>query len=536
MVRSPTGSSSINFTTAHFGGEFYTTTPEATANSILFTRTATVNGRKMVFGSDLTYNSSTNILSIKDLAMNGKIDLNYTNNTTDSGIFYVSSSDTNFATYFAVSGTATSIGGGNAVSFGGVSSAIRMRVFDGPGRGFIFENSNEDGLMGLTGDNGDLTVLGDVNIGNNKTYKVNGTQISSANLSNDSSLQKISTNTYGNFINIGNLDIGTWNLNADFSMFRNSSVNGVGDYALLQSNAGATFLNSSNGQVLRFGINNVYYMTMKAGQLGVGSAASNPLSALHVIGIKQTNPTERGIHLGEDASNGNNAIEICQDTGTAGYIDFTKKNLDFKGRILYDHTGDNMYFYTSSTFKVGITSAGDVGIGVVSPSQKLEVNGICKASSFIPPSDDRLKKNETVIKDALSVINQLSCETYDKAKEILFIEDNKEQKIDWDLSNYNNFYKECGFIAQEVYQIEELKEYVSVGDDNKPWGVDYNSIFTYAVKAIQELSTKNIELENKISDLENENLSQNQYIDILESKISDLENNLNLIKEHLNLN
>ncbi|MFM7980337.1 MAG: hypothetical protein ACKPKO_13575 [Candidatus Fonsibacter sp.] len=52
---------------------------------------------------------------------------------------------------------------------------------------------------------------------------------------------------------------------------------------------------------------------------------------------------------------------------------------------------------------------------------------------------------------------------------------------------------QCEFIAQSVQSIDELKHAVvggQVGDDGKESirALSYNAIFTYAVKAIQELS------------------------------------------------
>ena len=52
---------------------------------------------------------------------------------------------------------------------------------------------------------------------------------------------------------------------------------------------------------------------------------------------------------------------------------------------------------------------------------------------------------------------------------------------------------QCGFIAQSVEKIEELKHIVEggeIGEDGKESlrGINYNAIFTYAVKATQELS------------------------------------------------
>ena len=51
---------------------------------------------------------------------------------------------------------------------------------------------------------------------------------------------------------------------------------------------------------------------------------------------------------------------------------------------------------------------------------------------------------------------------------------------------------QCGFIAQSVEKIDELKYIVAggeIGEDGKESlrGINYNAVFTYAVKAIQEL-------------------------------------------------
>ena len=533
------GGASINLQTAHFSADFFSTTPEATANSILFTRTTSVNGRKIILGSNITYDSSTNILS----------------------------------------------------------------------------------------------HTGDINIATGKNYKINGTQIASSNLSNDSSLQKISSNTFGNFINIGNLDIGTWNHNTDFSMFKNSSVTGSGDYALLQQNTGATFLNSSAGQVLNLGIGNSY-------KLVIGTGGDVTLSNNLILSTGQINfpyfqisgtsanfmgalGFNRNVATGAILNTSFKAYQLHNNDGKLYLQGFNTDTSAFSGDI-FIVDGENIGIgissptamlhidagltsipvsgfirigstdYSSQTNNIMLSvapgvvsfdangvvggrfkmdSAGNVGIGNSAPSTKLQVNGTVKASAFDPPSDDRLKKNEQALGNiGLEVINKLVCEKYDKVKEIIYLPihdetdyvdnndntgnpvDNSDEikmsfahktQIDWNLDNYsdNHFMKEVGFIAQKVEQIDELKDYVDIGNDNEPYTLDYNSIFTFAVKAIQELSDENTQLknrittlENKISDLENENLSQNQYIDILESKISDLENNLNLIMKHLNLN
>jgi hypothetical protein len=76
------------------------------------------------------------------------------------------------------------------------------------------------------------------------------------------------------------------------------------------------------------------------------------------------------------------------------------------------------------------------------------------------------------------------------------------------------YYKESGFIAQEVYEIPELKHIVDVGDEVMPWSIQYPQIIAYNTGAIQQLKKEKDELQNKVTQLENE---------------------LNLIKQHLNI-
>ncbi len=105
-------------------------------------------------------------------------------------------------------------------------------------------------------------------------------------------------------------------------------------------------------------------------------------------------------------------------------------------------------------------------------------------------SDDRLKDNETQITNALSVIRQLAPVKYDKS---LLIRSLEEDATENDFERLESF-REAGFIAQEIYKIPELAQYVKVGDDStevnretQTWAVDYNSIFIYLTQAVKEL-------------------------------------------------
>jgi hypothetical protein len=304
----------------------------------------------------------------------------------------------------------------------------------------------------------------------------------------------------------GNLDIGTWNQNTGFSQFRHSSVTGVGDYALLQSSSGATFLNSSAGQVLNLGINNSYKLIV-----GTGGDITIPSNNL-ILSVGQIQFTHFQIAGSSSTFMGVLGFNRNVSDGTIFNSSFNAFQIhNASGKLHFQtYQGSNGAEIDANTM---VLTSGEVAIAQATATEKLDVNGAVKATAFDNSSDDRVKKNEKNITNALSVINKLSCETYDKVKEILFKKeqptntdfDNFEKttdEIDWNLDNYSEFYKEAGFIAQEVEQIDELKEFVKKGNENKLWTLNYNSIFTYAVKAIQELSQENTELKTKISNLE----------------------------------
>ena len=204
-------------------------------------------------------------------------------------------------------------------------------------------------------------------------------------------------------------------------------------------------------------------------------------------------------------------------------------------------------------------NGGNVGVGLTIPTEKLEINGTTKiknqsgqsilrientlsgvsfaiytnhsttfnnfhiqpsaggggvffgagSTSWSAISDDRIKHNEIHITNGLDVIMKLQPQVYDRTAEML------DADFNGDLDNLGiTYYKEIGFIAQEVYEIEELKHIVGVGDEDREWSIQYQQIIPYNTSAIQQLKKEKDELQNKVLELENE---------------------INLIKQHLNL-
>ncbi len=267
----------------------------------------------------------------------------------------------------------------------------------------------------------------------------------------------------------------------------------------------------------------------------VGIGVANPNSALHVIGVKNSNPPTRGVHIGED-TNGNNSIEIVQDeNGAVGYVDFTKQSVDFKGRILYDHAAGAMSFQTTPPGGVAaevmrletrtITSylgggiqpitgsiVGTLGLGVTSPNYQLELSTDSAAKLttdlWAVTSDKRIKKNiqSTTKQELYNIAEKFNVRKYEYIDEL--------QK-----------YMECrsgdhyGLIADEIQEyfpdaVNETKYSYIFGYDEKKKPIyktieDCKRLQTGELKnillgCIPHLIQDNAELKNKISILESE--------------------------------
>ena len=211
------------------------------------------------------------------------------------------------------------------------------------------------------------------------------------------------------------------------------------------------------------------------------------------IGINQTAPVE-ALHV--------NGTQIIR---TEGF----QTILRMKNHLRT--TGQWNFFtnYSASFDNLHIQNDGGLGGGVfIGPGQ----------TAWNSMSDDRLKHNEVEITNGLDVIMKMKPQFYDRSSEML------DADFNGNLDELNiKYIKESGFIAQEVYEIPELRHIVDTGNDPEMpfWSIIYQQIIPYNTSAIQQLNNKVIKLEE-----------ENTY---LKNKIIDLENNLELIMQHLDL-
>lgn len=202
------------------------------------------------------------------------------------------------------------------------------------------------------------------------------------------------------------------------------------------------------------------------------------------------------IFVQNDTSHGN-----PYGTGDNNAIIF--ENLDAN-----DVTPDDGFYFVNKgsdnipVIAMSISGAGDVGIGVSSPSEKLEVDGNVKATAFVMSSDRRLKRNIASV-DGLDNILKLNGYTYNWKK---------------------NGEEDMGVIAQEVEKV--FPRAVATDEKTGYKAVHYNSLIAPVIEAIKELYSMFIDNEEKVKSMEEE-------IKILNEKNNELEKRLSRIEKHL---
>ena len=151
------------------------------------------------------------------------------------------------------------------------------------------------------------------------------------------------------------------------------------------------------------------------------------------------------------------------------------------------------------------------------------VSGNSYTTGTATSSDNRLKHNEKSIENALETICKLQPKQYYKTTQLYdenhnFNFDGSGNMVDICGNILSVPPQEYGFIAQEVENIPELNFTVKKGSDIAPYGIDYNSIYTVAVKAIQELNTQFEEEENNIDELRNQMNDLTTLVESIESR------------------
>ena len=336
-----------------------------------------------------------------------------------------------------------------------------------------------------------------------------------------SELLHVYTTTIGEGGRFGISQIGNNISDATLATFSHSDIYDEAEsYALTQTSAGKTTINSKLGQDICFSHDDVEKMVLQSGFLGIG--ITNPSDALSVVGNTRLD--------GDVVITGVLEFEgpfveslVFQDNLLKLAADNTSNELDIGIYGTYVETGDTKYSgvfwdasnaawrifdslevdpgvtvdtsatgYNDSKFIAGSAYIiGDVGIGVTVPSYPLDVNGIIRCEQLITTSDERAK----------NILGFLSEEeSYNKIKQT--------EIYKYQLLSDNTEKERNGFIAQQLEKIMPEATVISSkiinGIEIEDFrGIDQNTILANLTNALK-FSIKKIEkLEEEILNLKN---------------------------------
>ncbi|NUY80372.1 tail fiber domain-containing protein [Flavobacterium sp. MAH-1] len=256
-------------------------------------------------------------------------------------------------------------------------------------------------------------------------------------------------------------------------------------------------------------------------------SGTNSATADVNVGIGTTAP-ERALHISRGDSGGTPSVNtvlamendgptfaqiMSPSTSESGYLFGTEVG-SVRGGIVFNSPGllEGIGFRSGgNTFRMGLTAAGDLGIGTATPGGQFELslNEGRKplSSAWTIPSDGRLKNIDGLYEKGLGEISRLKTVRYhyknvpDKtfADEVL-----RESAV--------------GFIAQEVREI--FPEAVGVDRDGY-LNFNMHPILVASVNALRQLDEKQKAITSEIEILKNENADLKAQIELMKSVMAE---------------
>ena len=235
------------------------------------------------------------------------------------------------------------------------------------------------------------------------------------------------------------------------------------------ANVGYAF--GANGDTGMFLVNNT---GAADGDLAFYSNASPKMTVLSGgnVGIGTASPGAK-LQIKQSANAVGGGIQVLRSDAA--------NNADF-----YVGNDNQAYIQAGNSGYITIQTGGNVGIGTVSPGQKLDVSGVIQATNFVYASDRRLKYNIKPIDDALEKVLKLRGVTYN-----------------WKASGR----ADMGLIAQEVEEV--FPDMVQTNQSTKMKAVQYGNLVGPIIEAIKDIFNHMMDHEDKtareIASLKKEN-------------------------------
>jgi hypothetical protein len=362
---------------------------------------------------------------------------------------YVLTSDASGNAYWGASGWGGGGGGtgwwltGNAGTVAGTNFVGTTTAQD-----LVFKRNNIEGMR-LSGSSGNLITIPDSTINGLTVGRWGG----NINTNTAVGYQSLLSNTTG----VGNIANGFQSLAFNISWGSNTALGSA-----------AMFSNSTGSNNTAVGYTALYYSKL-SNNTAVGYASlSNTITGESNVAV------------------GNNALQMSQwsDNIAIGSSAWQTLTTWSSNILIGANIGPNISNTGSNQLNIGnwiYGYNGDIGIGTLVPSEKLEVSGNIKAVGFYYTSDKRLKKNITPLDNSLDKILALNGYSFD------WIHNGK-----WDI----------WVIAQEVEAVfPDL-----VKTDANTWlkSVEYANLVAPLIEAIREVDAKNKEQDKIIKELQAE--------------------------------
>jgi hypothetical protein len=229
------------------------------------------------------------------------------------------------------------------------------------------------------------------------------------------------------------------------------------------------------------------------GRVGIGT--TNPARRLGV-----TSPDQGQVFLEGTDPNGYGGLVIKNDLGRFGYVGIGGSNwvATFARNSLFLRSPDqgDIVFETLVNTRAIIKASGNVGIGVLDPSEKLEVYGTARLWQIAPGS------GTLVVADNTGKLWKLSSSKRYKTN-VRDLEDDADKvlglrpiRFQWTTTGQ----EDIGLIAEEVD--ETMKDLVIYDKEGKPDAVKYDRMNLYLIQVVKNLKSENQSLKQRLDLLE----------------------------------